>query len=121
MEGSGMNAGPVLARDHARRNRMIATVAGAITVIAIVLGFAGDVLGLPWHWMRPAAELLLLAELVGLVVMIVFGKGHVYPWWNLLPSLQLVANYGVGYDRVDVDACRARGVAVPRSAAPRAA
>jgi len=43
--------------------------AGAITVIAIVLGFAGDFLGLPWHWMRPAAELLLLAELVGLVVL----------------------------------------------------
>jgi glyoxylate reductase len=29
-----------------------------------------------------------------------------------LPSLRLVANYGVGYDKVDVDACRARGVAV---------
>jgi hypothetical protein len=56
-------------RDHARRNRLIAMAAGAITVIAIVLGFAGDVLGLPWHWMRPAAELLLLAELVGLVVL----------------------------------------------------
>jgi hypothetical protein len=53
----------------ARRNRMIAIAAGVITVIAIVLGFAGDVLGLPWHWMRPAAELLLLAELVGLVVL----------------------------------------------------
>ena len=39
-----------------------------ITVNAIVLGFAGDFLGLPWHWMRPAAELL-LAELVGLVVL----------------------------------------------------
>src|SRR5260370_4367532 len=24
---------------------------------------------MPWHWMRPAAELLLLAELVGLVVL----------------------------------------------------
>src|SRR5271168_5048435 len=56
-------------RDHARRNRLIAMAAGAFTVIAIVLGFAGDVLGLPWHWMRPAAELLLLAELVGLVVL----------------------------------------------------
>ena len=55
--------------DHTRRNRIIAISAGAITVIAIVLGFAGDVLGLPWHWMRPAAELLLLAELVGLVVL----------------------------------------------------
>ena len=54
---------------RARRNRMIAIGAGAITVIAIVLGFAGDVLGLPWHWMRPAAESLLLAELVGLVVL----------------------------------------------------
>jgi glyoxylate reductase len=29
-----------------------------------------------------------------------------------LPSLRLVANYGVGYDNVDADACRARGVAV---------
>jgi glyoxylate reductase len=28
------------------------------------------------------------------------------------PSLRLVANYGVGYDRIDVEACRARGVAV---------
>jgi hypothetical protein len=53
-------------RDHARRNRMIAIAAG---VVAIVLGFAGDFLGMPWHWMRPAAELLLLAELVGLVVL----------------------------------------------------
>jgi glyoxylate reductase len=29
-----------------------------------------------------------------------------------LPSLRLVANYGVGYDNVDAEACRARGVAV---------
>jgi glyoxylate reductase len=29
-----------------------------------------------------------------------------------LASLRLVANFGVGYDNVDVDACRARGVAV---------
>ena len=28
------------------------------------------------------------------------------------PTLRLVANYGVGYDRIDVAACRARGVAV---------
>ena len=26
--------------------------------------------------------------LVGLIVMIVFGKSHVYPWWTQLPSLQ---------------------------------
>jgi len=31
---------------------------------------------------------------------------------DLLPSLRLVASYGVGYDNVDVVACRARGVAV---------
>jgi glyoxylate reductase len=31
---------------------------------------------------------------------------------ELYPSLRLVANYGVGYDSVDVEACRARGVAV---------
>jgi hypothetical protein len=32
---------------------MIAIAAGVITIMAIVLGFAGDFLGLPWHWMRP--------------------------------------------------------------------
>jgi glyoxylate reductase len=31
---------------------------------------------------------------------------------ELLPDLRLVANYGVGYDGVDVGACRARGIAV---------
>ena len=31
---------------------------------------------------------------------------------ELFPSLRLVANYGVGYDRVDVAACAARGIAV---------
>ena len=31
---------------------------------------------------------------------------------ELLPSLRLVANFGVGYDRVDVEACAGRGVVV---------
>jgi glyoxylate reductase len=31
---------------------------------------------------------------------------------ELLPRLRIVANYGVGYDRVDVTACAARGVIV---------
>jgi glyoxylate reductase len=31
---------------------------------------------------------------------------------DLLPDLRLVANYGVGYDLVDVPACRERGIAV---------
>jgi hypothetical protein len=52
-----------------RRNRIIAAVAGAITVTAIVLAFAAEYLELPWKWLRPAAELLLLAELVGLIVL----------------------------------------------------
>ncbi len=57
------------ARNRARRNRIIAIVAGLITAVAIVLGFGSEALGLPWHWMRPAVELLLLGELVGLVVL----------------------------------------------------
>jgi hypothetical protein len=52
-----------------KRNRIIAIIAGAITVIAVVLGFAGDYLSLPWKGLRPATELLLLAELVVLVVL----------------------------------------------------
>jgi glyoxylate reductase len=31
---------------------------------------------------------------------------------DLLPDLRLVANYGVGYDSVDIAACRERGIAV---------
>ena len=31
---------------------------------------------------------------------------------DLLPALRVVANYGVGYDRIDVAACAARGVVV---------
>jgi glyoxylate reductase len=31
---------------------------------------------------------------------------------DAFPSVRLVANYGVGYDRIDVEACRRRGVAV---------
>ncbi|HZB23045.1 MAG TPA: NAD(P)-dependent oxidoreductase [Gaiellaceae bacterium] len=31
---------------------------------------------------------------------------------DLLPDVRLVANYGVGYDGIDVDACARRGVAV---------
>jgi len=34
------------------------------------------------------------------------------PELELLPDLRLVANYGVGYDGIDVAACAARGVAV---------
>jgi hypothetical protein len=53
----------------AKRNQLVVIAAGAITVTAIVLSFASGYLGLKWQWLRPAAELLLLAELVGLIVL----------------------------------------------------
>ena len=52
-----------------KRNRIIAIAAGVITVAAITLALASGYLGLTWLWLRPAAELLLLAELVGLIVL----------------------------------------------------
>ena len=52
-----------------RRARPVAVAAGAITIVAIVLAFASGYLGQQWNWLRPAGELLLLAELVGLVVL----------------------------------------------------
>jgi hypothetical protein len=54
---------------NARRNRIIAICAGAVTITAIVVAFAAEYFELPWKWLRPSAELLLLAELVGLVVL----------------------------------------------------
>ncbi len=32
--------------------------------------------------------------------------------FDLLPALRVVANYGVGYDRIDLEACRERGILV---------
>jgi len=54
----------------------------------------------------PAEPLPGVEVLVEAVVAV--GRGEL----DLLPDLRLVANYGVGYDRVDVAACRERGVAV---------
>ena len=51
------------------RARIIPIAASVITVVAIVLAFASGYLGLGWQWLRPAGELLLLAELVGLIVL----------------------------------------------------
>jgi hypothetical protein len=62
-------SGEAVTRNHARRNRMIAIAAGVITVVAIVVAFASEYFDLPWKWLRPGVELLLLAELVGLVVL----------------------------------------------------
>ena len=57
--------------------------------------------------MRPLADLRAPQEGVeGLIV-----ANEAVPL-DLLPALRVVANYGVGYDRVDVAACTARGVVV---------
>ena len=37
---------------------------------------------------------------------------------DLLPDLRLVANYGAGYELVDLDACRVRGIMVTNTRAP---
>lgn len=56
-----------------------------------------------WPPPQPLPGVDVLAEAV-----VAVGPGEL----DLLPDLRLVANYGVGYDRVDVVACRERGVAV---------
>ena len=48
----------------------------------------------------------------GIEVLAVVGADVDEPLLDRLPDLRLVANYGVGYDGIDVDACIRRGVAV---------
>ena len=48
----------------------------------------------------------------GVEVLVVANEAVDEAALDLLPSLRLVANFGVGYDRIDLAACRARGVAV---------
>jgi len=61
-------------------------------------------------------ELLRLADLTapqpGARALIVGNEPVGDPVLDLLPDLELVANFGVGYDRIDVAACTARGVVV---------
>jgi glyoxylate reductase len=52
------------------------------------------------------------APLAGVEVLLEAGAAVGRDELAFLPDLRLVANYGVGYDRVDVPACRERGVAV---------
>jgi glyoxylate reductase len=56
-----------------------------------------------WPPVEPAPGVQVLLEAV-----VPVGPGEL----ELLPDLRLVANYGVGYDNVDVPACRERGIAV---------
>jgi glyoxylate reductase len=50
--------------------------------------------------------------LAGVEVLLQAAVRVAAPELELLPDLRLVANYGVGYDGVDLAACRERGVAV---------
>jgi glyoxylate reductase len=48
----------------------------------------------------------------GVEVLAVVAAGVDEALLELLPDLRLVANYGVGYDGIDIDACVRRGIAV---------
>jgi glyoxylate reductase len=48
----------------------------------------------------------------GVEVVVLVAEGVAESELELLPDLRLVANYGVGYDAIDVEACARRGVAV---------
>jgi glyoxylate reductase len=48
----------------------------------------------------------------GVEVLAVVGAGVDETLLDLLPDLRLVANYGVGYDGIEIEACVRRGVAV---------
>jgi glyoxylate reductase len=71
--------------------------------------------GPAWDELRDV-ELLppggLTAPRPGVEALVVAGETVDDAVLDLLPDLRLVANYGVGYDRVDVEACAGRGVAV---------
>jgi glyoxylate reductase len=64
---------------------------------------AGVTLLKSWPPVEPLPGVDVLLEAV-----VAVGPGEL----ELLPDLRLVANYGVGYDNVDVAACRERGIAV---------
>jgi glyoxylate reductase len=51
-------------------------------------------------------------ERPGIDALVVVGDVVDDPVLDRFPKLSLVANYGVGYDSIDIEACRARGVAV---------
>jgi glyoxylate reductase len=60
----------------------------------------------------PSVELGAIERRDDIGVLIVAGDVVDDAVLDRLPSLQLVASYGVGYDNIDVEACRRRGVAV---------
>jgi glyoxylate reductase len=70
-------------------------------------GPAWDELGDVEYFDWPLTEVRAGAEALAVVARPVDGR-----LLDLVPDLRLVANYGAGYELVDVEACRARGVVV---------
>src|SRR5262249_3906691 len=54
-------------------------------------------------------EIAALAPRDDVEILIVANQPVDLDWF---PALRLIANFSVGYDRIDIDACRRRGVAV---------
>ena len=66
-------------------------------------------------WCAAPADIASLYEAARAAIKVVGFKGHVAfgaAEMDLLPNLQLVANFGVGYDAIDTTAASARGIKV---------
>jgi lactate dehydrogenase-like 2-hydroxyacid dehydrogenase len=73
----------------------------------------GEAYAVHRYWSAPDPAALLAA--VGPGIRAVATDGHsgiAPPILAALPALEVIASYGVGYDAIDVEACRARGVRV---------
>ena len=71
--------------------------------------------GLTFHRLWEVADAGIYLDQLGKRIRAVAAAGKLRidgPFLDRLPHVELVANFGVGYDRVDVDAARERGVVV---------
>src|SRR5262249_17464385 len=100
----GDHAGNYARCTHARGDTPAVTIAATQAFRGAAWGELPDVTLLEaWPPTQPLPGVGVLVEAV-----VAVGPDEL----DLLPDLRLVANYGVGYDRVDIPACRDRGVVV---------
>ena len=100
----GDHAGNYARCTAARGDTPAVTIAATQTFPGPAWGQLPDVTVLKsWPPAEPLPGVEILVEAV-----VVVGPDEL----DLLPDLRLVANYGVGYDRVDIPACRDRGIVV---------